>query len=184
MSLYYLMAQLPSLDALPDNAPLPITEESFYELCERLLNKKAFAALSELTLVPNRNVENSGFSLVDQWNDGERQLRFALASLRAGTMNKTFETGENSLPSNMVQIAKNACEMTDPMDAERFLNKHRLQFLESLRPMDAFCDNAVFYYALKIKLLKRIRSFDEDKGREAYKNIYNSVLAGDRKEAI
>ena len=37
MSLYYLTAQLPSLDTVGAGSPLPITEERFVELCHRFL---------------------------------------------------------------------------------------------------------------------------------------------------
>ena len=41
MAEYYLISQLPSLDGLSENVPMPITEERFFELCERFLNKKS-----------------------------------------------------------------------------------------------------------------------------------------------
>lgn len=40
MAEYYLISQLPSLDGIHDNAPLPITEERFTELCDRFLKKR------------------------------------------------------------------------------------------------------------------------------------------------
>ena len=40
MAEYYLISQLPSLDAIGDHSPLPITEERFHELCNRFLKKK------------------------------------------------------------------------------------------------------------------------------------------------
>mgnify|MGYP005612931661 CR=1 FL=1 len=41
MAEFYLVSQLPSLEGLSDNSPLPITEERFMELCSRFLSKKA-----------------------------------------------------------------------------------------------------------------------------------------------
>ena len=49
--------------------------------------------------------------------------------------------------------------------------------------MDGFSDEYVFYYALKLKLLSRIKGFDAAIGEETYKNIYNSILGGDLSEA-
>lgn len=46
MSMYYLMAQLPSLDGIGENAPPPITEERFHELCHCFLGKKRSATLT------------------------------------------------------------------------------------------------------------------------------------------
>ena len=41
MAEYYFMSQLPSLDGIGEQVPLPITEERFLELCHRFLGKKA-----------------------------------------------------------------------------------------------------------------------------------------------
>ena len=38
MAEYYLIAQLPSLDGVGENMPVPITEERFLELCCRFLD--------------------------------------------------------------------------------------------------------------------------------------------------
>ena len=40
MAAYYLISQLPALDGIGDNVPLPITEERFVELCGRFLKAK------------------------------------------------------------------------------------------------------------------------------------------------
>ena len=40
MAEYYLISQLPSLDGISENTPLPITEERFTELCNRFLGEK------------------------------------------------------------------------------------------------------------------------------------------------
>jgi hypothetical protein len=70
------------------------------------------------------------------------------------------------------------------MEAEKFLNKYRLEFLETLRPMDSFSEDFVFYYGLKLKLISRIKQFDTESGETAYKNIYSSIINGDRLEVI
>ena len=68
------------------------------------------------------------------------------------------------------------------MEAERFLTHYRLEMLEALRPLDSFSEDYVFYYGLKLKLISRIKSFNTQIGEEAYKNIYNSILTGERLE--
>ncbi len=182
MNQYYLMSQLPSLDAVSETTPLPITEERFNELCSRFLSKKALNALNGLTLVPQKQTEKVGFSLVDAWNDGEKKLRLALASVRAGKMKKHFDNENESVSVQLMQTARAATETDDPLEAEIFLNRFRLDFLETLRPSDAFCEDSVFYYGLKLKLLIRMRCFDESKGRDEYRKIYDSIMNGDGQE--
>lgn len=184
MAEYYLISQLPSLDGINENTPLPITQERFTELCRRFLGKKAQGELEKLTLVPPRSPEKSSYALIERWNEGERNLRLALAKLRADKMNKHFDAETQSFPAGLLQAARTAVEIESPMEAEKFLNRYRLDFLETLRPMDSFSEEFVFYYGLKLKLIERLRQFDSESGESAYRTIYNSIMNGDRTEVI
>ncbi len=176
MAEYYLVSQLPSLDGVNENSPLPITEEVFLELCERLLNKKMFGEIKNLTLVPSLEFEKSNSPLIDAWNDGERNLRLALGKARADKMSKPFDLQKNDLPAEIIKVANTAVETKNPLDAEYFLLNHRLSFLETLRPLDSFSDEYIFYYALKLKLIFRIKQFNKNLGEATYKKIYSCVL--------
>ena len=181
MAEYYLISQLPSLDAVSDNAPLPITTERFDELCSRHLGKQALKVLNDLTLLPPRQAEeDSGFA--SAWNAAERGLRLALAKVRAEKMKKSFDTQNALLTPEQLKAAVEACAQEDPLEAEKYLHRSRLAFLETLRPMDPFSVDYLYYYAVKLKLLHRIRSFDTAVGTAAYRNIYDSIIRGDRQE--
>ena len=184
MSEYYLISQLPSLDGISENMPLPITEERFFELCNELSGKKIQNEISKITLLPSKVYEKSSSSLIENWNNGERNLRLALAKVRADKMKKSFDIENNVLSSELLKVANTAIEIESPMEAEKFLNSYRLQFLETLRPMDNFSEEFVYYYGLKLKLISHIRQFDTNAGEIAYRNIYNSIMNGDRLEAI
>lgn len=176
MAEYYLISQLPSLDGIGENSPVPITEELFMELCERYLKKKALGELKNIKLIPTIDAEKSHSSLVENWNNGERNLRLALAKVRSEKMNKSFDLGNKHLPIELFKVAGNAVEIKNPLEAEKFLLQYRLSFLETIRPMDNFSDDFIFYYGLKLKLILRIRQFDTQAGETTYKNIYNSIL--------
>ena len=184
MGEYYLISQLPSLDGLSENVPVPITEARFLELCTGTLSKKTLGELRRLSLKPTRIPEKSASALVDAWNEGERNLRLALGKIRADKMNKQFLCENNALPVTLVQAARTATEAESPMEAERFLNRYRLDFLETLRPMDSFSEDYLFYYYLKLKLILRIRQFDAEKGEAAYRSIYRSLMNEGRSEVI
>ncbi len=183
MAEYYLISQLPSLDGISESTPLPITQERFIELCSRFLGKKALSELENLTLVPPINPERSGSALIEAWNTGERDLRLALGKIRAEKMNKSFELQNRNLPVELIRVANAAVEADNPLEAENILLRHRLSFLETLRPTDTFAEEFVFYYALKLKLILRIRQFDTQLGENTYKDIYNSILNGGDLEA-
>ena len=183
MAEYYLISQLPSLDGISENTPLPITEERFTELCKRFLGKRSQEAMKKITLSPSKNIETSGSVLIDAWNESERNLRFALGKVRAEKIKKTFDTENRISPVEYIKAASVATDMENPMEAEEYLNRYRLEILEMLRPMDSFSEDYIFYYGLKLKLLLHIRQFDTRTGEKAYRNIYDSILNGDRLEA-
>ena len=184
MAEYYLISQLPSLDGISENSPLPITDERFTELCSRLLGKEALSELNKLSTMPSRNPVESGSALISAWNEGERDLRLALGKIRADKMNKHFDADKESFSPTILQAARTAAEMDSPMEAEKFLNHFRLEFLESLRPLDSFSEEFIFYYGLKLKLISRIRQFDTERGQTAYRNIYDSIMSGERLEVM
>ena len=184
MAEYYLISQLPSLDGLGENTPIPVTENQFFELCSRFLGKKAFKELNRITLIPSRAYEKSSSALIERWNEGECNLRLALAKLRADKMNKNFDEVMQSFPAGLLQAVHTAIEIESPMEAEKFLNRYRLEFLETLRPMDSFSEEFVFYYCLKLKLLERMRKFDTHSGETAYRKIYDSIMSEDKTEVI
>ena len=184
MSEYYLISQLPSLDGISENMPLPITQERFFQLCNEISGKKLQNELSKITLSPSREYEKSGSFVIESWNNGERNLRLALAKVRAEKMKKPFETGNNPLPNELIKIANTAIDIESPLEAEKFLNSYRLEFLETLRPMDNFSEDFIYYYGLKLKLISRIRKFDTNAGEIEYRNIYDSIMNGDELEVI
>ncbi len=184
MAEYYLISQLPSLDGISENTPLPIDEAGFMELCDRFLGKKARLELSKVSLIPGRSPGKSSSPLIEAWNEGERQLRLALARLRADKMNKPSGVDIQSVPAGIMQAARSAVEIGSPMDAERFLNKVRLELLEALRPVDSFSEDYIYYYGIKLKLIERIRKFDTESGKNAYRRIYDSIMNEDRQEVI
>lgn len=177
MAEYYLVSQLPSLDGMTEGTPLPITEEQFSELCERFLGKKAWEEMKQITLIPAKAPEKTGSAFIDGWLEAERYLRLALARVRAQKLKRPLDTtGDTLIPQQYIKAAQEATEKTDPLEAEKYLNSCRLEFLEAQRPMDGFSKEYIFYYAIKLKILCRIRGFDTAAGEAAYKNIYSSVL--------
>ena len=184
MAEYYLISQLPSLDGITDASPIPVNEERFYELCGQHLGKKVQEEIKKLTLSPQLDSREPCSDLLKDWYDGERNLRLALGKARAEKMNKFFDTQNASLSAELIRVADEAVKIENPMEAEKFLFNHRLRFLETLRPMDNFSEDFLFYYGLKLKLIMRMRQFDEKAGTSAYRNIYNSILNGEEMEVV
>ena len=127
--------------------------------------------------MPPQKAEEAETGFVGLWNENERALRLALAKVRAEKMKKPFDIGGRVLPVAHISAAEEAAAMDNPLEAERRLNRYRLEMLEAQRPTDSFSEDYVLYYGLKLKLLQRNRQFDAAVGEKAYKNIYHSVLS-------
>lgn len=169
------MAQLPTLSLDPD-AEMPISEEYFTDLATRFLDDKSLQTLKVLSLEPPKKETKTSSTLVSRWFKFERSLRFAMAEIRARRMNKEFELSKKDCPSDVLQIARTACGFESPLQAELFLAKARMDFLTSITPSDAFCTDAVFAYGLKLKLLARVKVFNEETGMSSYRQIYDKIL--------
>ncbi len=176
MNQYYLIAQLPAFSVTDEHSALPITEEYFTNLCSRFLEKKDLEILQNLSLEPPRLVKPTGSVLVDTWYQKEQSLRLALAQIRALRMKKKFDLGNESIAPDAVQAARTATGMDSPLAAEQYLNQYRLSILESIRPTDGFCVDAVFCYGLKLKLAERMKKFNAEVGMASYHNIYDRIL--------
>ena len=109
-------------------------------------------------------------------------MRLSLAKVRAEKLGKSYQLKEN-VPSEFIKIALEATDLENPMEAENFLLGYRLRLIESMRPLDNFSIDYVYYYSIKLKLISRVRQFDQKIGQSAYKNIYDSILNGERLEA-
>ena len=182
MSLEYLISQLPSLDGAVDGAPLPITWEEFDALCSEFLGKRAQDLLEKVTLAPNKDEERLKSPLIDAWNKGERSLRLALAKVRAEKLKKQTDVENLDIGAETAKFVEIVIAQENPLKAEKALDDYRLSFLETIRPIDSFSEEFIFYYALRFKLLSRRRSFDDGKGEVAYQNFYQSIIRGERAE--
>ena len=175
---YYLMSQLPAF-SINQTGPLPVTEEYFIDLCSRFLSKEKTELARELSLTPPQKETKTPSKLVNDYYDFERKLRVALAQMRAQKMKKEF-TDEYTIlpqvPGDILTIARNAVSCDSPLEAEVYLNKARVEYLERIVPIDNFSDDAVFAYGLKLKLASRIKEFNEEAGMASYRKIYDTIL--------
>ncbi|HZK20512.1 MAG TPA: hypothetical protein VFC68_07295, partial [Treponemataceae bacterium] len=119
----------------------------------------------------------TGSILIDSWYKRERQLRFALAQIRALKMKKKHTLPVGGIPSDVIQTARTATGFNNPLEAELFLANSRFKTLESLQSLDAFSTDALFAYVLKLKIAKRIRRFNNESGLASYQNIYKTILS-------
>ncbi len=172
-----MVSQLPAIRTDDDSgAKLPITTEYFRDLCRRFMSAE-FAAIAEnLSLEPPVEAKPTGSSFLDAWFSKERDLRFALAQLRALKMKKDIKDIPSVSDGEVIQAARTATGMDSPLSAEQFLNQYRLSVLDKLAPLDYFTVDGVFNYGLRLMLTERMKKFNRDEGLVSYHKIYDDIL--------
>ena len=175
--LYYLVAQLPAFSVNDDSSQkLPLTVMYYKDLCSRFMSEKANEVAQNLTLEPPLESKSTGSAFLDQWYEKERNLRLALAQLRALKMKKDTKDLPQTNDGEVIQAARTATGMDSPLSAEQFLNQYRMSVLDRLAPMDMFSVDAVYNYGLKLMLAERMKKFNRDEGLASYHKIYDSIL--------
>lgn len=173
------MAQLPSFIISDDETKMPITEEYLKNLCARFLDPHSLEVLKNLFIEPPKTKVSTGSKFVDAWYQNERDLRIALAQIRALKMNKKCEFEGVAVPSDIMNIARTAINLNNPLASEQYLNKCRIELIENIEPTDNFSLDAVYAYALKLKLTTRMKKFNAEKGMASYHKIYERILNSD-----
>ena len=179
--LYYLVAQLPAFSVNDDSSQkLPLTVGYFKDLCSRFMSEKANETAQKLTLEPPLEFEegkkSTGSVFLDQWYEKERNLRLALAQIRALKMKKDAKDLPSTSDGEVIQAARTATGMDSPLSAEQYWNQYRMSVLDRIAPMDMFSVDAVYNYGLKLMLAERIKKFNRDAGLASYHKIYDEIL--------
>ncbi len=180
MANYYLVSQLPNISVSESKAALPLTEKSFKELACRFISECEQKVINELSLVPPTEAVSTGSEFLDTWYEKERNLRYALAQIRAQKMKKDNIALPAGCTADIVNAARTAVGMDSPLSAEQFLYEYRLRLIDSIAPLDSFSIDAVYAYGLKLMLVERMRKFEVENGKISYHKIYDTILDGDK----
>lgn len=172
---YYLIAQLPDISASGEKA-VPITEKQYRDLCSRFLSADDTKVLHMLSLVPPKEITDTGSRFLNAWYEKERNLRFALAQIRAQKMKKDSDQVPGSCTADILQAARTAVGMDSPLSAEQFLYEYRMSILNNLRPYDIFSIDCVYEYGIRLMLTQRMKKFNKETGTASYHKIYDSIL--------
>ncbi len=170
---YYLAASLPMLSS-PDQEP-PVSSESMLEICSRFMKEDEYLSVLASTINPDSD-EASG--ICEYFHSWEKSLRNELVRLRAAAQgldeNKYLRVSEDIF--GVGEIAAEAMAKQTPLEAELFLDYGRWNYIDELVTGHYFDIEFLRAYRLKLQLLERRASFEEDKGFAAYRELYARVL--------
>ena len=180
MAYYYLVSQLPNISYSESKSALPLNGEQFRELASRFITEEEKVILEGLSLVPPMESVCTGSVFLDTWYEKERNLRCALAQIRAQKMKKDSIPLPPGCTADIISAARTAVGMDSPLSAEQFLYEYRLRLLDDLRPLDGFSIDAVYAYGIRLMLVERMRKFEVENGKTSYHEIYDTILDGDK----
>ena len=179
MAYYYLVSQLPNISAGESKANLPMNTVQFREVAGRFITPKEKTVLEGLSLVPPLELSSTGSAFLDVWYEKERNLRCALAQIRAQKMKKDSFPLPAGCTADIISAARTAVGMDSPLSAEQFLYEYRLRLLDDLRPLDGFSIDAVYAYGIKLLLVERMKKFEVENGKTSYHEIYDTILSNE-----
>jgi len=155
---YYTIAQLPTLyfDREPE-----ITIESFFAEARKWLTPGDYRALEKLDI--DDTVTGARDAVLRRYKRFEDALRRDLAGWRRARISG----GEAALPAYLSAIVKEG----DPLEVEKKLLHLRWRFIEEMEREHHFDFSVLLLYLLKLQILKRLSSFDSEKGLAVFKKI-------------
>jgi len=179
MKYYFFAASLPRLSF---SEGLPFEVDDFVELCDENLSPKDTEVVRALISGVDDETTNVKNSFLKQWNDSEIELRNTIVKHRA-TVRKCdpdqFLREQDGSDYAVVKAVSDAYSKPNPLEREQSLDKFRWEQLELLGGTDFFDSNAIFAYALQLKILERWSQLDTELGAERVQKIVSEAKVDD-----
>lgn len=174
---WYFAATLPGFSF---GSPLPMTEESFLQLCARNLSAEDFAEVRDaVSAIADEKLPSATRSaFLSAFLAWERGFRNELAVLRAKALGIGAE--EWIRPDGASEDASRAAAACfaarNPLEAETALERERWACIERLSSLHTFDLDAIVAYRLKLAISTRLGAFDPERGRNGYRRLYDDIL--------
>ena len=73
------------------------------------------------------------------------------------------------------RVVASVLEAKNPLEAEKMLLAYEFENLDALVGLHMFDDYVLFGYAIKLKLLERLSSFEHEKGQAEFKSLFDGI---------
>jgi len=164
-SYYYLIASLPDLRADGD---LPMTYDEFLTCCQSNVSDETYQMLEELTLGSKEG------PLVEEWARFYGMLTRELNYQRSMNLGKSY-TSVYEKDGTVSQVVASALSAKNPLEAEKILLECEFENLDLLVGSHVFDDYVLFGYAIKLKLLERLKCFEQTKGQAEFRSLFDGI---------
>ena len=172
---YYLVA---SLAALRFDAPPPMSRQELLSRCGEQMSASDFQAVAAAALDGLSGARCASPAL-RKWNRRETSLRNALVRLRAQKLGRDPHPYLQDIDEELgpEEAAREAVSASDPLEAERLLDRVRWSCLDELEVGHFFDTERLVVYALKLLILERIAAMSRERGQEEFERVSKVVRA-------
>lgn len=164
-SYHYLVASLPELRA---DGEMPLTYEEFLSCCQSNVSEEEYERLKNLSL------NSTEGPLVSEWAKFYGMLSRELNYQRSLNLGKSYSSVYDK-DGLIAQVASSALSAKNPLEAEKLLLEYEFETLDSLVGLHMFDSHVLFGYAIKLKLLERLNSFEQEKGDAEFRSLLGGI---------
>ena len=164
-SYYYLIASLPDIRA---DGEAPMTYGEFLNCCESNVSESEYELLENLTL------NSTEGPLVEDWARFYGMIQKELNYQRSMNLGKSYPSVYEK-ESGVSQAVAAALSAKNPLEAERLLLDYEFENLDLLIGSHVFDAHVLFGYAIKLKLLERMNSFEQTKGKAEFQSLFDGI---------
>ena len=167
MEYFYAIASLPMLSF--GESP-PLTLEEFTACCASLTEVDA----GELLCVLEDRLDEATSPFLLTWRNADRQMRDAIAALRAGKRNvdvAAYLKEYTGFDLSIEREVEEAWTKPNPLESERMLDQCRWRLLDELALDDPFGLSTILAFAVKLKILIRWAGLEDDKGQRRIEEL-------------
>ena len=153
-----------------DHPPLSVQE--FLAECQRLLTSEESRLMSALLLgeQPMETKNNVAWA----WSEFEKNLHNEMAWFRAERAKKNpleHVQGIRFVEPFLREIVHQADKASDPLTAEKILDRARWDFLENLKLGHYYDIEFLMIYGLKLQIVERYENIRSSKGKENFESF-------------
>lgn len=167
---YYLISSLPMLSL---DKGLPFSYAEFMKICKDHLSKAEYAELESAVLESSGDPKSP---LMKKWKAYLEKVGDALKAQR--TKKLGWNGGDIVQAGNdpvLFERIQRAVEIMNPLEGEKEILAIYFDFLQSNSSLSPFSMDNLLLYALKLQILERLCSFDQEKGRAEFRRLFSDL---------
>ena len=155
---------------LRSDSAMPFSYQDFLGMCQTSVSKSVYEQLENLS------VNSSEGPLVKEWSEFYGLLAKEMSYQRNLKLSRACDQ-PTERDDETIRTVTAAINAKNPLEAELMLLELEFSKLDGLVGLHNFDDYALFGYALKLQLMQRLTVFDELKGKDEFKRLFDGVQA-------